>query len=188
MTVEPGEHLSPSTRGPNLIQTPHAEREDPFSFAFAQDASKATRPLMPNDESGVKMLAGLDERLHAEIAKSKAEEMLLAEFDDTFVSQVYNYLSLGHPALARRYDEELARISRIPGDELKIDDNVKKAKGYINISADGHGTADDESRCARWKALRIYIIEWARQHPSMSKEGATPSAWGVRARRGSWAI
>jgi len=40
---------------------------------------------------------------------------------------------------------------------------------------------------ARWKALRIYILEWGRQHPSMSN-GAAPPAWGVRARRGSWAI
>jgi hypothetical protein len=148
------------------------------------------------------MLAGIDERLQAEVAKAKAEEALLEEFDDIFVTQVYNYLSLGYPALARNFDEELARISRISEEDLRVDDNKKNVKGHIGIvdgvssqettpekrkRANGNGNSQ-EGYCARWKALRIYILEWARQHPSMSNGAMGPSAWGVRARRGSWAI
>ena len=84
---------------------------------------------------------------------------------------------------------------------MKVDDNKKNAKGYIGI-ADGFSSTDTtpekrkrtgngtshEGYCARWKALRIYILEWGKQHPSMSNGVMGPSAWGVRARRGSWAI
>jgi hypothetical protein len=187
---EAGEYLTPTTRGPALIQTPHSEREDPFSSAFADEIpGGAKSPKTNEDKGGVHMLSGLDERLRAEVARSKQEDALLKEFDDTFVTQVYNYLSLGYPALARPYDEELARISRIPDDELRFDDKKKNAKGHIGI-VDGtspKGRGKDEPRCARWKALRIYILEWARQNPSMTG-AAMPTAWGVRARRGSWAI
>lgn len=198
VTAEAGEYLSPAiVRGPNLIHTPNVEHEDPFSSAFACElpASGAKTPRSPRD-SGVRMLAGLDERLKAEVARSKVEDALLQEFDDVFVTQVYNYLSLGYPSLARQYDEELARISRISEDELRSDDAKKNAKGYINIQdpfASQNTTpekknAENKGYCARWKALRIYILEWARQHPNLSEGGATPNAWGVRARRGSWAI
>jgi hypothetical protein len=188
---EVGEYLSPSLRGPPLIQTPHSERsEDPFCSAFASDASGGARSPRPNGhghshEGGVRMLAGIDERVKAEVARIKAEDALVDEFNDTFVTQVYNYLSLGYPSLARQYDEELARISRIPQDELRVDDDKKKAKGHIGLTAAPDlGT---QEYGARWKALRIYILEWGKQHPSMSN-GAAPTAWGVRARRGSWAI
>jgi hypothetical protein len=136
------------------------------------------------------MLAGIDERIKAEVARSKAETVLFAEFDDTFVTQVYNYLSLGYPALARQYDQELARISRISLEVLRADDEKKNAKGYIGLTEAPEGFFKGEGSHeygARWKALRVYILEWGRQHPSMSN-GAAPTAWGVRARRGSWAI
>ena len=83
-----------------------------------------------------------------------------------------------------------------------LDDHKKNAKGYIGIvdgfssqettpekrkRANGDGKSLD-GYCARWKALRVYILEWGRQHPSMSNGAMGPSAWGVRARRGSWAI
>jgi hypothetical protein len=198
---EVGEYLSPSVKGPALIHTPHSEREDPFSSSCASALPSGGAKTPRSRESGIRMLAGIDERLQAEVAKSKAEEALLEEFDDTFVTQVYNYLSLGYPALARQFDEELARISRIPEEELRVDDNKKNAKGYIGI-VDGFSStettpekrkrivneASHEGYCARWKALRIYILEWGRQHPDMSNGAMGPSAWGVRARRGSWAI
>jgi hypothetical protein len=194
---ESGEFLSPSIPGPMLIQTPVTEREDPFSSAFSSsmDGSGAKPPSPKKEDSGLRMLAGIDETLKAEAAKSKLQEALLAEFDDKFVTQVYNYLSLGYPTLARPYDAELARISRIPESELRVDDNKTDAKGYIGISAGpdkaaqaGHGNGNYAGYCARWKALRVYIFEWALQHPSMSQGMTNPSAWGVRARRGSWAI
>jgi hypothetical protein len=193
---EPDMFLSPSTvKGPALIQTPHTESPDPFSSAFASEVpgvgAKSPRTNGHAHEGGVRMLAGLDERLKAEVSRSKAEDALLREFDDTFVTQVYNYLSLGYPSLARQYDEELARISRISEVELKTEDHQKNVKGHIGLSnghtSDGKVEKEDE-HCIRWKALRIYILEWARQHPSMSNGAMGPSAWGVRARRGSWAI
>lgn len=184
---EAGEYLSPRTKGPDLIQTPHSEREDPFSSALASEIpADAKIPRMHvNNEGGLRMLAGIDERLRAEVARSKAEEALLEEFDDTFVTQVYNYLSLGYPSLARSYDDELARISCISADELRVDDHKKNVKGHISTPEKKEGK---DVSCARWKALKIYILEWARQHPSMSNGAASHSAWGVRARRGSWAI
>jgi hypothetical protein len=188
---EVGEYLSPSlNKGPALIQTPHGERSDPFSSEFASEMPGGTKSPKSNGhhghESGVRMLAGIDERLKAEVARSKAEEALLEEFDDTFVTQVYNYLSLGYPSLARQYDEELAKISRISQEELRVDDKKKIAQGHIGLQDHSAGTPDQH--CARWKALRIYIFEWGRQHPSMSNGAMGPQAWGVRARRGSWAI
>lgn len=184
---EPGEFLSPSVnKQPALIQTPHPERglEDPFSSAFASELpNEAKAPSKHECGGGVRMLAGIDERLKAEVRRSKVEEVLLEEFDDTFVTQVYNYLSLGYPSLARAYDEELARISRVSQEELRLEDTKNNVTGYIGI-AEGV----KEEHCPRWKALRVYILEWARQHPSMSNGAASPSAWGVLARRGSWAI
>jgi hypothetical protein len=193
VTVEAGQYVSPSFKGPTMIQTPQGEREDPFSSAFASELPAGARSPRAKD-SGVRMLAGIDERLKAEVAKSKAEDALLEEFDDTFVTQVYNYLSLGYPSLAHQYDEELARISHVPHDELRSDDSKKNAKGYIGIhescipTSDKKATLDHKEYCARWKALKVYILEWACQHPSLSNGGTTPNAWGVRARRGSWAI
>jgi hypothetical protein len=123
----------------------------------------------------------------------------LEEFNDVFVTQVYNYLSLGYPSLARQYDSELARISRIPEDDLRVDDTKKNAKGFIGIKPDPTNSnasmlenptpnGEHTGYCARWKALRVYILEWARQHPNMSIGSSAPGAWGNQARRGSWAI
>ncbi|EKD13990.1 uncharacterized protein L3040_008006 [Drepanopeziza brunnea f. sp. 'multigermtubi'] len=183
---EPGEFLSPSiNKQPALIHTPLPQGSgdgDPFSSAFSNAVpSGAKTPSRP--AGGPRMLTGIDDRLKAEMLKAKQDEVLLAEFDATFVTQVYNYLSLGYPSLARNYDEELAQVSRVPIEELRAEDSKKNAKGYIGITE-----GVKEEYCPRWKALRVYILEWARQHPSMSNGAASPGAWGVRARRGSWAI
>jgi hypothetical protein len=188
VTDEAEQYLSPTLDRPHLLQTPHVEREDPFSSAFASTGSGTKSPKTLRS-SGVGMIAGLDERLQAEVARTKAEEALLAEFDDSFITQVYNYLSLGYPTLARQYDDELAKISRIPTDDLSADDSSKQAQGYIGIAPGSPGrSGEPQPVSARWKALKIYIHEWAVQHPSLSGDGRDPNAWGVRARRGSWAI
>jgi hypothetical protein len=183
------QYVSPALRGPPLLATPANEREDIFAASFAnENPGKKSRPGSPTPgKGGIHLLSGLDERLAAEAAKSKMEEALEQEFDDKFVTQVYNYLSLGYPSLARQYDEELSKISRIPEEELCKDDNQSDVQGHIGL-VEGDTIAAPGVRCTRWMALRIYILEWARQHPSMSNEAASPSAWGVRARRGSWAI
>lgn len=176
---EPGE-VNGSVKRPTWINTP--KREDPFSQAFGK--SNGTR-------DGPRMLAGIDERLKIEVAKAKAEEAILAEFNDAFVTQVYNYLSLGYPSLARPYDDELARIAHVAPEDLRKDDESQNAKGHIGlVDAPGvvNGKGEKGTRCARWEALKVYILEWGRQHPSMSNGASGPSAWGVRARRGSWAI
>ena len=46
----------------------------------------------------------------------------------------------------------------------------------------------DENRGPRWHALKKYILEWARQHQDLSFDGPDPVHWGMRERRGSWAI
>lgn len=181
---EADQYISPAIDRPTYLQTPHSEREDPCSAASSTMNGAKSPNGSKSTKGGPRMLVGLEERLQAEVARSKAEDARIAEFDDSFVTQVYNYLSLGYPALARQYDEELAKIARVSEEELRQEDSKRKAKGYLGIF---ETDTKDEPRCARWKALRVYILEWAKQHPSMSN-GAAPQAWGVRARRGSWAI
>lgn len=192
------EFMTPFGSRAHYIQTPTVEKKDPFASAFSSAVPKSPKTR----EAGVGMLKGIDDRLKEEMARSRQEDALLLEFDEVFVTQVYNYLSLGYPPLARPYDQELSKISRIPEAELRSDDHKKNAKGYINIKGPTFGNdakvtdkpktpekkiMDPENYCARWKALRIYILEWARQHPDLNNGTATPS-WGVRARRGSWAV
>lgn len=133
---------------------------------------------------GLHMLHGLDERLRREKAKVELNEKIASEFGDGFVTQVYNYLSLGYPATARAFDDELSKISRVTVDELCSHDEKQMAKGHM-LEMD-LSTTPEPDRCPRWKALRIYISEWARQHPNL--DNLDPLAWGVRERRGSWAI
>ncbi|KAL6875821.1 hypothetical protein HDV57DRAFT_510634 [Trichoderma longibrachiatum] len=124
-------------------------------------------------------------RLQREKAQAERDEKILQEFGEDFVTQVYNYLSLGYPAMARGFDEELSRISHIDIDELRRDDEKQMAKGHmVEMKLDVN--APEEERCPRWAALRAYITEWARQHPDL--DNLDPLAWGVRERRGSWAI
>lgn len=105
------------------------------------------------------------------------------EFHDGFVTQIYNYLSLGYPCVARYYDYELSRISGIDVEELRRDDQQTDAKGYV-VAPDN----DFAVPCMRWKALRLYIREWARQQPFMPEDETGLEAWGMPERRGSWAI
>jgi len=118
------------------------------------------------------------------------EQEIDHEFHDGFVTQVYNYLSLGYPALARNFDYELSKISRIPIEELRRDDQLADVKGYVGVP-EGSGVNEDGvtgGKCMRWMALRLYIREWARQKSKMTGSDDGVDAWGTRARRGSWAI
>lgn len=136
------------------------------------------------EPKGIHMLHGLDERLQQEKARAERNEKIAQEFDDGFVTQVYNYLSLGYPAMAHSFDEELSRISRVTVDELVKDDAAQIAKGHmLEMKLD---ETSEEQRCPRWKALRVYITEWARQHPDL--DNLNPLAWGMHERRGSWAV
>ncbi|OJJ46328.1 hypothetical protein ASPZODRAFT_159850 [Penicilliopsis zonata CBS 506.65] len=111
------------------------------------------------------------------------------EFNDTFVTQIYNYLSLGYPSVARYYDHELSKISGISIDALRRDDLSSVAQGHVGIGE--RIFLDKETpggRCVRWVALQLYIHEWARQQPRMVNADSSLETWGVRERRGSWAI
>ncbi|KAJ2973289.1 hypothetical protein NQ176_g6692 [Zarea fungicola] len=140
--------------------------------------------LRSGEPKGLHMLHGLDERLLQEKVRAERNEKINMEFGDEFVTQVYNYLSLGYPAMARGFDEELSKMSRVSVEDLSRDDDKQLAKGHL-LEMSLEDTPEEE-RCPRWKALRVYIMEWARQHPDL--ENLNPLAWGVHERRGSWAI
>ncbi|KAL2196993.1 hypothetical protein P885DRAFT_68892 [Corynascus similis CBS 632.67] len=169
-----------------------------------------TKSQAPKGLHMLQNMHNLDEKLKKEKAAADLEEKIAAEFDDHFVTQVYNYLSLGYPATARQYDEELSKISRIGVDELEKEDEAlmeglwgdngdhdggddgkeKKKKvgatGHIMLDSEAKDGVREEDRCPRWKALKLYVYEWARQHPDLN--AISPLAWGVQERRGSWGI
>ncbi|KAL2173139.1 uncharacterized protein P884DRAFT_212902 [Thermothelomyces heterothallicus CBS 202.75] len=196
--------------------------EEPASIDGRGGSSRASTPSVPGavpehrtksqEPKGLHMLQNmhtLDEKLKKEKAAADLEEKIAAEFDDHFVTQVYNYLSLGYPATARQYDEELSKISRIGIAELEKEDEAVMAglwgaNGAANKEGDANGEKKkvgatghimlneakdgvrEEDRCPRWKALKLYVYEWARQHPDLNS--ISPLAWGVQERRGSWGV
>lgn len=165
-------------RGPTGILTPKIELNDPFSPCPTPNPEQ----LPPTPPASQADFACIDQKLATELT---IEE----EFGDDFVTQVYNYLSLGYPSIARTFDGELSRISKITLDDLRQDDHLASSRGYIRLGADGNLEAADitEESCMRWRALRSYIHEWARQQPGMHA-GDSSVGMGVAVRRGSWAI
>lgn len=144
--------------------------------------------------SGSNPLEMTDDPLDVMDVEPDEDNAIECEFHDGFITQVYNYLSLGYPSLARCFDIELSKISGIPVSELRQDDLTAEAKGHV-ISSPGrasNGTNNSPGTpetCMRWKALRLYIHEWARQQPEMGiLNDESLDAWGVIERRGSWAI
>ncbi len=173
--------LAPPRPGrPGLI-TP-AEHEYPFAEPDVIMHYSQHLPESPLNSHPGSNMACIDDML-------MAEQEIQRECTDALVTQVYNYLSLGYPALARKFDDELCKITRISVEELRRDDKLANTKGFIG-TPEGKGVTQDgvsDGQCARWRALRLYVREWARQKPQMA---AVPDldAWGDRARRGSWAI
>lgn len=165
-------------RGPTGLLTPHKEIGNPLETPCPTPAMSLLPPTPPASHAD---FACIDERLAIEVT---IEE----EFGDDFVTQVYNYLSLGYPSIARNFDEELSKIAHIPVAELRQDDHLAKSTGYIRLGEDGNlvNAEITEESCTRWRALRIYVKEWARQHPNMS-EGTLGGA-GIAVRKGSWAL
>ncbi|KAL8842736.1 MAG: hypothetical protein Q9170_000392 [Blastenia crenularia] len=175
-------------QGPVILQsgllTPAVERDDPFTATSVNQIFLQQLPPSPPTSIGSSKNSCLDHVL-------SREKSIEDEFHDGFITQVYNYLSLGYPALARKYDDELSKITKIPLEDLRQDDEHVNAKGYIGAP---EGTGCDlrgvqEGQCERWTALRLYVKEWARQQPKMgNRDGAVNEDWGARARKGSWAI
>ncbi|KAL1998409.1 hypothetical protein VTN02DRAFT_6227 [Thermoascus thermophilus] len=176
----------PSTKAsrPGII-TPTTAHPDDQSHLSSNSvaASQQNSPLPTTYQEADPHLDDVDRKL-------SLEEEIDREFHDGFVTQIYNYLSLGYPCLARYYDDELSRISGIPVEELRRDDSQTDAKGYVG-APEGAGVGEEGvtgGKCMRWTALRLYIREWARQQPRMSGSDGNLKTWGVRERRGSWAI
>ena len=103
------------------------------------------------------------------ISPTSISRVLQSEFPDGFITQVFNYLSLGFPALARKFDEELSRISGIPIEQLREDDKLAMQRGYLRLGEGERASEVEEGRvvkeedCKRWCALRVYVREWGRQ-------------------------
>ncbi|KAF4121981.1 hypothetical protein GMORB2_7574 [Geosmithia morbida] len=118
----------------------------------------------------------------AEEAEAERNAKIAKEFNDEFVTQIYNYLSLGYPATAGVFDEELCKVSHISVAELRSRDEEQMAMGHM-VDMPLH---DDKghSTCPRWRALKVYVTEWARQHPNL--DDLDPLAWGVRRKSGGW--
>jgi hypothetical protein len=88
-------------------------------------------------------------------AKLELEARLTAEFSDSFVTQVYNYLSLGYPSLAWKFDEELSRVTKISVEELRQDDKLPAGpRGHIRLDDPELDFYDDNdaSRVDLWLA------------------------------------
>ncbi|KAG6009866.1 hypothetical protein E4U21_000968 [Claviceps maximensis] len=193
MLVTPYPPGSPRDAGAYSSQSMSDEPENMLSASASSDSLRI-KPASPtksdqrlrqtSQTKGLQMLHGLNDRLRRDKAQVELDEKIASEFDDAFVTQVYNYLSLGYPAMAHSFDDELSKISRVSVEDLCSNDERQMAKGHM-LEMNLQETPEEE-RCPRWKALRVYIAEWARQHPNL--DNLDPLAWGVRERRGSWAI
>ena len=165
------------------IMTPTSEPDSPSEKMSMTPAFKR-EPAASNIATSSEAVASIDARL-------AAEQTIEEEYSDAFVTQVYNYLSLGYPSMARPFDFELSKISRIEVAELRQDDKLAHNRGYILLGEEGQVTGKgqglSEEHCGRWRALRRYIREWARQQPRMDQESPL-GQWGIGPRRGSWAI
>lgn len=176
MCVSNGGDKSP--RGPTGILTPMHEKPNPMSPC----PTPAMSLLPPTPPASATDFSGIDEKL-------AIEQTIAVDFSDDFVTQVYNYLSLGYPSMARPFDGELSKIAGISVLDLRQDDHLAQSRGYIRLGKDGN-LADSEiteETCVRWRALRTYIQEWARQHPSMEEE-VPFGGRGTAVRKGSWAL
>jgi hypothetical protein len=160
------------------LMTPFPEPSEPSTepSTFLSPGNTHQLPASPPTSESYMEIPGVDDIL-------TLEARIEAEYPDSFVTQVYNYLSLGYPSLARKYDEELSKITKIPVEEIRRNDGEVDKKGHIGTP---EGTCDEEAeKGGRWEALRLYVREWARQQPGMiSRE----EGWGTRIRRGSWAV
>lgn len=189
--------------GPTGLMTPRPEtdrpNENPFETAFANpapgasDSTKIVLRTPPTPTSIHKGQVGqIDSMLNEQ---QELDNLMEKDYPDAFVTQVYNYLSLGYPSLARPFDAELSKITGVSMADLRGDDKKAKqtSKGYIRLGPDfegGGGEGMTEQDCARWRALRLYVREWVRQEKNMVHADGPLANFGLGtgARRGSWAI
>lgn len=201
-----GFHASPSglvvPAGPTGLMTPRPSSDatvNPFEQSFAAptlgvvDSHAHSIHTPPTPTKQPKTASELPQIATLLNEEKTLDRVMSEEYPDSFITQVYNYLSLGYPALARPFDEELSKITRIPIAKLREDDGKAQgtAKGYIRLGSDFEGGGGDglaPQACARWQALKLYVREWARQEKNMVKVDGPGGNWGTGARRGSWGI
>lgn len=127
------------------------------------------------------------QRAKPTLCPEEKEKRIQEEFTDEFVTQLYNYLSLGYPATARAFDGELGAAAGMSEDEVRTGDEVVLKRGHI---CDGLvGGLPVERRGRRWWALREYVLAWARGQESLEGGGEGVGAGvgvGVWRGRGSW--
>ena len=199
------EKLATPTFMQSGLITPAVEGGDPLSpagsIAPSRTSSYVPASSLPPSPPSSQEEEGMQKTTKKpRITTTESSTQLEDELDDAFVTQVYNYLSLGYPSLARPYDEELAKIAQTDIETLRKDDGSGNTKGYIGAP---EGTGADvrgcrEGPCERWLALKEYVKEWARQQSLMRGAGGwvwektvlvhDQGGWGARARKGSWAI
>ncbi|KAI5304102.1 hypothetical protein KEM55_000223, partial [Ascosphaera atra] len=187
----------PSTPPTSNPVTPPPEGLDPMDI----DSDSKDTATPNNKPQATKLgISHLDRHqpLHATVEDQ--ENTISEEFPDTFVSQIYDYLSLGYPCLAHDFDLELSKISKLPIDALRQDDAHVDDKGYVappvpapdpeltfyarqprgllaakerEDAAVAEVDVDamiKEGKFMRWCALRLYTREWARQQPKLLEE------------------
>lgn len=184
-----GTSAGPANESPRNQQTglltPGREHDDPFASSSNPYDQTELPPSPPRSQR--------DSQSPDPNSVLLTEEEICLEFHDAFVTQVYNYLSLGYPSLAHRFDEELSKITRIPVEELRKEDHKTNAKGYIGAPENAGLDTDiadlQDGVCARWSALKKYVHEWAKQQSHMAARiDGQNGEWGHRAKRGSWAV
>ena len=202
-SAPPSRPITPVRSG---IQTPTHDIRNPFDAPTPSAHGRATPgkrmgrpwiggagahflPLTPprDDEFEDAFVSSIDKKL-------MLERQIDEEFSSKVITQIYNYLLLGYPSLARPFDDELSKISKIPIEEIRRDDDSVDAKGHVGApetgGVDGNHVEKDGG-CRRWEALRLYVREWARQsrdfRSDVNKGLGVGEEWGARARRGSWA-
>ncbi|KAK5117541.1 hypothetical protein LTR62_004963 [Meristemomyces frigidus] len=182
--------------GPTGLLTPAPVTEgagyNPFeqSFANPSDATTPTLGIKTPPTPPRSLDRGDSHRIDSILtADHDLDRTMEADYPPSFITQIYNYLSLGYPSLARPFDEELSKITSTPIAQLRQDDAKARSlpRGYIRLGEDFEGGGGDvrEQDCVRWRALRLYVREWARQEKDMVP---VDRDWGGGARRGSWAI
>ncbi|KAL2109748.1 hypothetical protein VUR80DRAFT_2076 [Thermomyces stellatus] len=120
------------------------------------------------------------------LSPEEKERHIEAEFTDGFVTQLYNYLSLGYPVTARAFDEELATMSGVTVEELRARDEEVMRRGHVCDTEVEQCPA--EKQCPRWRALKEYVKEWARGQEDLdrSRNGVVGLGVGVWGGGGSW--
>ncbi|SPO05118.1 uncharacterized protein DNG_07803 [Cephalotrichum gorgonifer] len=115
------------------------------------------------------------------LTPEEKERRISAEFTDAFVTQLYNYLSLGYPVTARAFDAELCAVTGMSEVDITGGDAKAMERGHMcNVDVE---RCPAERQCPRWKALKAYVLKWAEDQEDLDEVKVDFRAVGGR---GSW--